>query len=52
MPIVIPHVGGEGDEEVVLVDVVHDLRLEEHLPDDDDDFQYNGDDDDDNDDDE
>ena len=38
MPFEIPHVGGEGDEEVVLVDVVHDLRLEEHLPDDDADF--------------
>ena len=27
----VPHEGGEGDEVVVLVDVVHDLRLEEHL---------------------
>ena len=48
MPFVIPHVGGEGDEEVVLVDVVHDLRLEEHLPDGDEDF-FNDDYDDDDD---
>ena len=34
----VPHEGGEGDEVVVLVDVVHDLRLEEHLPDGDEDF--------------
>ena len=49
MPFVIPHVGGEGDEEVVLVNVVHDLRLEEHLPDGDVDFfndSYDDDDDD------
>ena len=38
----IPHVGGEGDEEVVLVDVVHDLRLEEHLSDGDKDFFNDG----------
>ena len=34
----VPHEGGEGDEVVVLVDVVHDLRLEEHLPDGEEDF--------------
>ena len=38
----VPHEGGEGDEVVVLVDVVHDLRLEEHLvPDDDKNYMSN-----------
>ena len=32
MIVIVPHKGSEGDEVVVLVDVVHDLRLEENLP--------------------
>ena len=38
----VPHEGGEGDEVVVLVDVVHDLDLEEHLvPDNDESYVSN-----------